>query len=261
MILQDVGGRHLSVDASGLIVLGGAAAGSSNDFGSLQEIASQIVGRGGGDPDVPCDLLLWSRGVGGDPLRTRIGGPAVRKPGVPWPKAQDGSDAIHVAQINFEDSRDIVDCPGALLSIYLIDSWHDYGFEVEDSFFFEWLDVAHVEVQSPAASYCDYPMHANLLRTCDFPVDADMPHALISLGSSKIGGTMIDPQGYFESRLASNLCSLFSFIPHTGAGWPWCNQPAPRSGDFAEFDLAGAAWNIGFVPSNGEGALAVDVRV
>ena len=119
------------------------------------------------------DYFVWAEGEGDVVGATRMGG----RPDLPgmdhWPRDVHGGFLPFIGQINFSDSRDLVDVPQDLVSIFA----HLVNGCVEE-YKLLWFDpckVSRPELESiPATAFEISPHHAHICRLATFP-DAS-PH-------------------------------------------------------------------------------------
>lgn len=190
---------------------------------------------------VPCDVFVFAEG---EPPRrdvTKVGGlpywPRNRK----WP-TRKGKPMAFVAQLNFADSRDLVqDLPSNLLLVFT-QAGH-VGHTDPEYLQAEWVEPTDALVESgdiPATGDRLSAAYGVRHRTWDLPIDL---HSLEDdlvvdiIQATKIGGLPPMIQDYeMPERYIGTIGSVH---PHQSAPFPFINVPAPLN---FEYDHGHLMW-------------------
>lgn len=194
---------------------------------------------------VPIDVFIWAKGESANRVATKLGGLPYRSKDKKWPKSQCGVDLPFICQFNFEDSRDLVDVPKAILLVF--------GFvhgDVLTESHFEWVDTGLPESElvykSPKLLWTPDPMEGYIYRTSNFPnavvrpdsdfkktygFEIDSIHRVFAIVASSIG---CNPyvNSFCEKRNERLICSLVSMDAGVcGMSFPWINVETPENAE------------------------------
>ena len=185
-----------------------------------------------GDPH-PTDIFVFGKGEPVAPACTKIGGRPFWPNDRDWPSASDGSLCHFLAQFNFADSLDIIDCnlPGTIL--LLLTENEDDWLWADDGLTFHWVsaDVTpRNDLVVPSTVGSAGPFYAVRHRSADYPDAADAAYELdVSVGynlpvlnGTRIGGLPHFIQGGDDSP-GRFLCQLGSIQAAPNVPYPWAN--------------------------------------
>lgn len=191
---------------------------------------------------VPTDIFVWAKGEGANRVATKLGGLPYRSKNKEWPKSKHGVDLPFICQFNFDNSRDLVDVPKAILLVF--------GFvhgDVLTDACFEWMDAGLPESELvskiPTVLWMPEAMEGYIYRTDNFPnatlmddldcakkfgFEIDSIHRVFAIVASSIG---CNPyvECFCEERGEQLICSLTSMDAGVcGVSFPWINVEAPE---------------------------------
>ncbi len=189
----------------------------------------------------PTDVFVFARG---EPPRwdlTQVGGMPYWPADRPWPTNADGEPCGFLAQVNFQDSRDLVgDLPGDVLVLLTNDVDPDDWLFQERPVRFEWVSAGIAPIEefdSDRVVVPGGPFYGVIHRTADYPeargasgtAALRQSYLLAELAGTKIGGIPHLIQGDRDGFTGELLFQLGSIQPAPGVPYPWVDLPEPLS--------------------------------
>ncbi|MEM1228720.1 MAG: DUF1963 domain-containing protein [Planctomycetota bacterium] len=257
MFKQQIGSIHARFDIAEAkktfgrldspLALSGEFITSPFDLFSVESLRDSLMLRAG--DGVPVDVFVFGKGEPLDPRCTKVGGKPYWPVGKPWPRDNNGTPLLFVAQFCFADSLDVFDreLPGTILS--LLTARADAWMWPDGDLRFHWHtgDEPNAELNGILSATGDAgPFFGSIYRTCDYPaaielaLDQEVPRSylLAALEGTKMGGVPRFIQQEFSVK-PNHLCQLGSIQAHPNVPYPWVNQSDPLGLSFNEKGIYG----------------------
>jgi hypothetical protein len=204
------------------------------DYWSLAKIRKQIGHETG--TSCPTDVFIWAVGADQDmhPAMTKLGGRPFLPQNVPWP-TRAGVAGTFYAQINFEDSKDIIgDVPGDLLLVFKFynERWTSWQRELYEFVWVKRKDGEECGMRNEVPSGgldTDPEMYGVRVRTVDDMGWLEKVRQAKGGGrwhivtATKIGGIPTDKQSVWPPELGEGmefLAQVAAVYPPAGVAWP-----------------------------------------